>query len=94
MKLIISYNSEYDRISFIRALSEQEDPVKAFETYFIKRVCELLDVSEEEAKELIKKEDEASWLSFENRECIGSIYFAGEFEKIELQEIPAADVPV
>ena len=53
MKQILSYNSEYDDICVIKAVSEAEAP-DAFRAYVKERAVELLEIEDNEAEELME----------------------------------------
>lgn len=52
MKQIISYNSEYDDMCAVTAVTEEEAPA-AFRAYVKERAVELLEITENEAEELL-----------------------------------------
>ena len=56
MKQILSYNSEYDDICVIKAVSEAEAP-DAFRAYVKERAVELLEIADNEVEELMAHVD-------------------------------------
>ena len=91
MKAILVFNTEDAEICVARILSEQDDPKKSFESYFIKSVCDRLEVTRREAKQIIEDEDDdkAEWWSNDKGEFYGTIFYSDIYrEDIQLKELP------
>lgn len=93
MKQILSYNSEYDDICVIKAVSEAEAP-DAFRAYVKERAVELLEIADNEAEELMEDNCDMEYGLCYNKEThAASIFLAnGESEILRLVDIP--EVPI
>lgn len=94
MKQILSYNSEYDDMCVIKAVSEAEAP-DAFRAYAKERAVELLEITDNEAEELMEDGgDIEEGFCYNKEDHAASIFLVnGETEILRLVDIPETPVP-
>ena len=92
MKQIISYNSEYDDMCAVTAVTEEEAPA-AFRAYVKERAVELLEITENEAEELLGINGDIEEGLVYNEETCSALFLlpTGVSEVLRVIDIPETD---
>lgn len=92
MKQIISYNSEYDDMCAVTAVTEEEAPA-AFRAYVKERAVELLEITENEAEDLLGINGDIEEGLVYNEETCSALFLlpTGVSEVLRVIDIPETD---
>ena len=94
MKQILSYNSEYDNLC-VAATAMDEKAGDVFRNHVKERAMQLLSVAEDEAEALLNDEvpyiEDRRELSYNADTGAAKIEFDGEFEIMQLADVPGPD---